>query len=182
MVCHFTFSAKEYLKAVALHSWFNLPKTLLVLALITAFFGYVAYFGLQDEISQGHVPANEPEHTQFILSYYCNFLPVILIPAFLVLTPFWGYINYLRTFRKSPFLGKNLTYNFNEKGLKLESGAFQQVHDWNFIGKTREGRQGFLLFFGKSRQFHWIPISCFANPQEIGRFRELIAKYVKDSR
>ena len=183
MVCRYTFSAKEYLKAVSLHSWIKLPRTLLILAILTMFFGYVAYFGLQDEVSQGHVSINEPDHTHFMISYYCNFLPVILIPAILLLTPIWGYINYLRYFRKSPFLGKNLTYNFSEAGLNVESGTFNQTHDWKFVGKTREGRQGFLLFFGKTtRQFHGIPKSSFSNPQNIELFRELVAKHVKDSR
>jgi len=160
-----------------------MPRTLTMLSVLAVFFAYVAYSGLSDSEARGIVPANPAERDGYIIGYYLSFLPVVLIPAILVLSPIWGYICYYRVFRRSPFLNKEMIYKIEHEGLSVESASFKQSSGWTIIGKAREGRNGFLLFYGKNtRQYHWLPKSAFAAPDDVEKSREIIREHVRNFR
>ncbi len=179
MTCRYVFSRKEYIRAVNLNSWFRLPKTLFFIGLLAAFFAYVAWSGLRDPEEQAKIPSTEPMRTNYIIGYYLSFAPVVLIPAVLILPPVWTYLNYLSYRRRGTFAGKQLTYHFGEDGIQLEADTFRQANAWDFLGRAREGRHGFLLNWGKSATaFHWVPKSSFEKSGDIEEFRKLLGQHV----
>ena len=179
MTCRYLFSRKEYIRATTLQSWVQLPKTSFWLALLALFFIYLAWSGIQAPDVQAQIPKTEPAHTSFIIWYYLNFLPPVLIPVVLISPPFWCYLNYFLYRRRGTFAGKKLFYQVSDEGILLESDGFRQSHGWSMIGGAYEGKHGFLLFFGKGRKsFHWLPKTEFEMPEDVGRCRELLKRHV----
>lgn len=169
MTCRYVYSRTEYFRAVNLLARREARWTLIFLGMLALCFVWLA--------SWSSMPSTDVD---IVLSH---FGPPVLLIAILVSPPGIGYLNYWAAFRQSWFEGKLLILNFSEEGLQLESDAFNQVNSWEFVGKVREDRNGFLLMWGNSSiQFHWVPKSGFDAMDDVDAFRELLTRHVAQFR
>ncbi len=183
MTCRYIFSRKEYVRAVNLLSWIRLPRTLFWLGILAVFIAALAWSDFGNYMAQDGIPTSGAPRTIHVVAYFLTYVPAVLLPSVLMLPPVWTYLNYISYRSRGTFAGKELSYTFGEDGIQLQSDTFRQANSWDFIGRAREGRHGFLLTWGKSStSFHWIPKSALETPEDIVRFRELIARHIADFR
>ena len=146
---------------------------------LTLFFIYLGWFGSQAPDVQAQFPLNEPGRIYAIILYDLNFAPPIFIAIALIFPPGWCFFCYALYFRRSPLKGKTMSYTLSNVGIKFETDGLRQANAWSLIGGAREGKNGFLLYFGKGRNsFHWLPKIGFETKTEIEQCRELLRQHV----
>ena len=172
--CRFTFTPAEMRRAARLHRKANRRGALIALGLAWLVLGSIFVWTVADGVQTGQ--------SLGLAIFYSLPTPLILLFLTLIFTPLQGYlVSWI--FRRNPLYNREVIYLVDEEGVEMQSASFRQRADWPMFGKMREGREGFVLYWGRSsRSFHWLPKSGFASPAEIDECRALIRKHVADFR
>ncbi len=84
-----------------------------------------------------------------------------------------------RQFAQLPSAGKTLRWEIDRKGLKVridgEEGDWQRI-DWEALTDITVADEGFILHQPHNVN-HWLPLRAFATEEDLGRFRELVARW-----
>lgn len=87
-----------------------------------------------------------------------------------------------RRFRKSPFCGEDLAFEFGEHEVRVTSPQQDVKLQWSVFTKAVRFEDGFLLMQGPS-VFNWIPAAAFVDPSHIdamdAHLKANIAKYLQ---
>jgi hypothetical protein len=71
-----------------------------------------------------------------------------------------------RRFRRSPFCGEDLAFEFGEHEVRITSPQQDVRLQWSVFTKAVRFEDGFLLMQGSS-VFNWIPAAAFADPSHV---------------
>jgi hypothetical protein len=85
-------------------------------------------------------------------------------------------------FSRGPFFNQEMKYLLTEAGIKLESHHLNLETKWESYPLVTENKKGFALSHAETKSFIWFPKNGFSSIEEINRCRELLRKFVKDTR
>jgi hypothetical protein len=172
MGCQYTYTSIEVRRGVAAYQRFRMK----IYTALTV--GSWLFIGL---VLNANFPATRGLNIEVLAEQSLDIWPLILGAILITLysfSPLMGYVSIPR-FRQNPLYDQNIAFTFLENGFKLESAVLTQTAAWSTIGRAWETKQGFILFWGKSKQaFYWLPKSGFASEQEISDCRELLQRHL----
>lgn len=80
-----------------------------------------------------------------------------------------------RRHRLRPDADRDLTFQFDEKGITSETDESTSSITWNLVFRAVATPTGALLFL-TARQYWWLPSHAFESEAEYARFRELLGR------
>jgi hypothetical protein len=170
IICRYVFTATEHRRAM-LSYWRSTPLLWVLFGIVIISLCFAVFSPTSP--SQAHVPPPSP------LTSFLNILPVFL---FLGLILYLGFGSKLRSFRKKPACDKEFLYIFRDDTLYLENTLAQSEAKWEIFSKVVENKNGFILFYVGSNNFHWFPKSGFVPSENTSRCRELFRRKIRNSK
>ena len=106
-----------------------------------------------------------------------------LVPAGIYLGLVWFSLSWRPRFlaRQSPYRGLENDVTVTEMGVTSSNTLLRYEVQWGAYTHAIEKPDMFLLYTGRLL-FYPIPISCFENPQDVDRFRDLVRTNIPKTR
>jgi hypothetical protein len=99
---------------------------------------------------------------------------VVVLAAFIALgLVLFPYLRLRSVFRKAPGFKKPVKYMLNAQGMRFESDDAKGEYNWSVFARVLETRKAFALA-QTDYAATYIPKRCFASPEDISIFRQLV--------